>query len=192
MKHKNTFSTDCFSSREPLYTKGIETIMPTLIEMDKNELLSLYKMIENRIKPVGIKVVLNSTRRPHSTGFCDVIFMMADGSESIVDFTGRTAKVLYVYTLMNPNGVERSSICENRELAHLFSKMYHLPVDKLTGIEGQALNQAIAQSRAAISKAIGIEAGDNDFVFNEYMSRKGDTLVVPFAKNGGNIEFINF
>lgn len=195
MKHKglnNSLSTVSSSSKAPFSTKAIETIMPTLMGMSRNELQALYKTIENRMQPVGIQVVLNWSRSPRTTGYCDVILKMADGSEVIVDFAGRTAKVLYVYTLMNAKGVERSSICEKRELAYLFSKMYHLPADKLTGVEGQALNQAIAQSRVAISKAIGIETVDNDFVFNEYMSRKMDTLVVPFAKNGGDIEFINF
>jgi len=192
MEVKGLFSTDSSSSKSPLFARAIETIMPTLMGLNKNELQSLYRAIEDRMKPVGIKVVLNSSRRPRTTGYCDVIFKLADGSETIVDFAGRTAKVLYVYTLMNANGVERSSIGENRELAHLFSKMYHLPVDKLTGIEGQGLNQAIAQARAAISKAIGINTADKDFVFHEYMSRKLDTLVVPFAKNGGHIEFVNF
>ena len=64
--------------------------------------------------------------------------------------------------------------------------------DKLTGIEGKPLYQAISNSRAAISEAIGIEAIDKEFAFDENMSRNGDTLVIPFAKNGGNIEFINF
>lgn len=192
MENQKIFSKDCFSSRGPLYTKGIETIMPTLMEMDKNELLALYKMIENRIKPVGIKVVLNSSRRNRKCGYCDVILKMSDESETILDFVGRPAKVLYVYALMNKHGFKRSSICVNREIAHLFSKMYHLPVDKLTGIEGKPLYQAISNSRAAISEAIGIEAIDKEFAFDENMSRNGDTLVIPFAKNGGNIEFINF
>ena len=178
-------------------SKSLEVVRPVLEKLNDLELQELSKWIADeinsrRVRPVGIKVEGYSSKRPHDTCYCDVVLMMSDGSERPVKFVGCPDKVLYIYALMNRNGVNRYTISKDKDLRQLYSKMYGKPGEKLKGTQGHDLAQAVAQSRKAVNEAVGDEAMATDFVFDKEMSSKGNLLVIPFAKNNGKIEFVNF
>ena len=109
------------------------------------------------------------------------------GSEVEVKFTDRPSKLIYIYTLLHPQGFQRRSLTVNnyKPLRELFTKIYFMSDETLLkAVEGRFntyYNQAVAQSRVAIRKAIGhVE----DFEIAIPQRNLGRTVINHAAKGG--------
>ena len=112
---------------------------------------------------------------------------MADDSEVKVKFTDRPSKLIYIYTLLHPEGFQRRSLADNnyRPLRELFCKLYFMSDEVLLkAVEGnfdQYISQAVAQSRVSIRKAIGHV---KDFEIDLPQRNSGRTVINHAAKGG--------
>ena len=143
----------------------ITTIMKQLDAMSVEEMksrLAAYMLADENMtaRPVGVEVRLNET--VNRGGRYKVLILMEDGTEREVKFRDRHSRLVYIYTLLHPEGYQRRSLEKGnyKALRELYSKIYFTSADALLkSIEGlgfaQYFCQAVAQSRVAIRKAIG-------------------------------------
>ena len=56
----------------------------------------------------------------------DVVLVDEEGAETIVKFRDRCSRLMYIYTLLHPQGYQRRAAAANgyQELRQLFSKLY--------------------------------------------------------------------
>lgn len=151
--------------------------------------LAAYMIADETIcsRPVGVEVRLseNFSRK----GRYDVLLIMEDGSEVEVKFRDRHSRLIYIYTLLHPQGFQRRSLEANnyKALRELFSKIYFKTPEPLMKAIGnnfnQYLSQAIAQSRVAVKQAA---AHTEDFVI-AMPTRNGGKTVVNWAAKGGEV-----
>lgn len=119
-----------------------------------------------------------------------VLLVKENGEEVEVIFTDRYSRLIYVYTLLHPQGYQRRSLQANnyRQLCDLYRKLYFTSAEPLLkSIErygySQFFCQAVAQSRVAVRKAIGA----SDEVEIARPQRHNGKTIVTFAANGGNV-----
>ena len=141
--------------------------------------------------PIAVEVRLRDTF--DKGGRYEVLLVMDDDTEHEVHFRDRYSRLIYIYTLMHPQGYQRYSVAANnyRELCRLYSKLYFKDSDALlktidsTDIKkpGQFLSQYITQSRDAIRKASPLA---KQLIIDRPQSHNGKVLI-PFVANGGTV-----
>ena len=168
-------------------------IMKMLDAMSVEELknrLAAYMLADMQLakKPVAVEVRMSETQ--DRGGRYDVLLITADGEEMEVMFRDRPARLIYIYTLMHPEGFQRRSLTANnyQKLCDLYSKLYFASAEPmLKSIEklgfDQYINQAVTQSRVAIRNTIG---SATEFEIARPQRNGGRTLVT-FAAKGGNV-----
>ena len=116
-------------------------IMPTFIEemldtMSVEELknrLAVYMMADENLvsRPIGVEVRLADTL--DRSGRYEVMIIHEDGSEKEVKFRDRHSRLVYIYTLLHPQGYQRRSLKANnfQALRELFSRIYFESADPL-------------------------------------------------------------
>jgi hypothetical protein len=159
------------------------------VEELKNR-LAAYMLADMQLakKPVAVEVRMSETQ--DRGGRYDVLLITADGEEMEVMFRDRPARLIYIYTLMHPEGFQRRSLTANnyQKLCDLYSKLYFASAEPmLKSIEklgfDQYINQAVTQSRVAIRNTIG---SATEFEIARPQRNGGRTLVT-FAAKGGNV-----
>ena len=152
--------------------------------------ITLKEMYDMQLakKPVAVEVRMSETQ--DRGGRYDVLLITADGEEMEVMFRDRPARLIYIYTLMHPEGFQRRSLTANnyQKLCDLYSKLYFASAEPmLKSIEklgfDQYINQAVTQSRVAIRNTIG---SATEFEIARPQRNGGRTLVT-FAAKGGNV-----
>ena len=123
----------------------------------------------------------------------DVLLIDADGTEIPVKFRDRYSRLVYIYTLLHPQGYQRRMATANnyRALCKLYSLLYFRDSDALlktvdtTDIKkpGQFLNQYITQARKAIRLASPLA---DRFAIDRPQSHNGKVLI-PFVAEGGTV-----
>ena len=145
--------------------QDIATIMNMLDTMSVEEMknrLATYMMADEKLTahPAGVEVRLNETA--DRGGRYQVLILMEDGTEREVKFRDRYSRLVYIYTLLHPEGYQRRSLEKGsyKALRELFSKIYFTSADPLLrsierlGFE-QFFCQAVSQSRVAVRNVIG-------------------------------------
>ncbi len=167
----------------------ITNLIESMTVDEMKERLAQYMLTDETVcsRPIGIEVRLRETS--NRQGRYEVIMLMADGSEVEVKFTDRPSKLIYIYTLLHPEGFQRRSLTYNnyKPLRELFCKLYFMSDEPLLkAVEGkfdQYFNQAVTQSRVSIRKAIGrVE----DFEIDLPQRNAGRTII-KHAANGGTV-----
>ena len=172
-------------------------IMPTFIEemldtMSVEELknrLATYMMADENLvsRPIGVEVRLADTL--DRSGRYEVMIIHEDGSEKEVKFRDRHSRLVYIYTLLHPQGYQRRSLRTNnfQALRDLFSRLYFGSAEPLMKAIGNDFDhyfsQAVAQSRKAIRETIGA----SELFEIALPQRHGGKTLVTFAANGGNV-----
>ncbi len=123
----------------------------------------------------------------------DVILIDEEGSETPVKFRDRYSRLIYIYTLLHPQGYQRRKAADGnyRDLCHLYSLLYFKDSDALlktidrTDVTkpGHFMAQSIAQSRKAIRQASPFA---EQFAIDRPQNHNGKILI-PFAAAGGII-----
>ena len=129
------------------------------------------------------------TRIWFHAGRYDVLIVLEDGSEKEVKFHDRHSRLVYIYTLLHPQGYQRRSLRANnfQALRDLFSRLYFGSAEPLLRAIGdnfdQYFSQAVAQSRRAIRETIG---ASEQFEI-ALPQRHGGKTLVSCAANGGHV-----
>lgn len=169
--------------------ENIERMINAMSVEEMKTRLAAYMTADQQLAgPVAIEVRLKD--EADSRCRYKVLLVMEDGEEIEVKFTDRPSRLLYIYTLMHPQGFQRRNLTKNnyQPLRELYSKLYFTSTDAvLKSIESltfnQYFNQAVSQARSAIRKAI---SKSEDFVIACPQQNNGKTLVT-FAANGGQV-----
>lgn len=173
-------------------TNHIPSIQEMLDAMSVEELknrLAAYMMADDSLvsRPVGVEVRMADTL--DRGGRYDVLIVLADGSEKEVKFRDRHSRLVYIYTLLHPQGYQRRSLRANnyQALRELFSKIYFDSTEPLMRAIGSDFDhyfsQAVAQSRKAIRNAIG----HSELFEIALPQRHGGRTLVSCAANGGHV-----
>lgn len=139
-------------------------------------------------RPVAIEVRLNDGNNVHCR--YDVLLISEDGQETEVKFRDRYSRVIYIYTLMYPQGYQRRQVATDgyKALRKLYSQLYFRNSEALvktvesTGFD-HFVSHYIAQSRNAIRQTT---PHASDFAIDRPQSHDGRVLI-PFAAQGGCI-----
>ena len=158
------------------------------VEELKNRLAAYMMADENLVsRPIGVEVRLADTF--NRSGRYDVLIVLEDGSEKEVKFHDRHSRLVYIYTLLHPQGYQRRSLRANnfQALRDLFSRLYFGSAEPLMKAIGDNFdhyfNQAVAQSRRAIRETIG---ASEQFEI-ALPQRHGGKTLVSCAANGGHV-----
>ena len=158
------------------------------VEELKNRLAAYMMADENLVsRPIGVEVRLADTF--NRSGRYDVLIVLEDGSEKEVKFHDRHSRLVYIYTLLHPQGYQRRSLIANnfQALRDLFSRLYFGSAEPLLRAIGdnfdQYFSQAVAQSRRAIRETIG---ASEQFEI-ALPQRHGGKTLVSCAANGGHV-----
>lgn len=160
----------------------IKKLVDTMSVEEMKQRLYDYMLADTKLsRPVAIEVRLKDTYT--RGGRYDVLFIMENGEEVEVKFPDRHSRLIYIYTLLHRQGYQRRSLMKNnyQPLRELFSKIYFTepaPVLKSIGDNFEHyMNQAVAQSRVAVRKAI---SNSESFMIDR-PQRHGGKLLVSFA-----------
>ena len=149
------------------YMAADKTLMPTLVAVE--------------VRPSSI----NNVRCRY-----DVLLIAEDGQETEVKFRDRYSRLVYIYTLLHPQGYQRRLAAANnyKALRQLYTMFYFRDSDALlktiesTGFD-HFFSHYIAQSRNAIRQAT-VHA--SDFAIDRPQSHDGKVLI-PFVAQGGTV-----
>ena len=186
----STFAPQNLNTVKNMATNNITFIKKMLDAMSVEELknrLAIYMMDDEDLVSCPIGVQVRQADTPDRSGRYDVLIILEDGSEKEVKFHDRHSRLIYIYTLLHPEGYQRRSLRTNnfQALRELFSKIYFMPADPLMNAIGNDFDhyfsQAVAQSRRAIRETIG-DSGAFEIALPQ---RHAGKTLVTFAANGG-------
>ena len=123
----------------------------------------------------------------------DVLLIDEEGGETPVQFHDRYSRLLYIYSLLHPQGYQRRQAAANnyRDLCHLYNTLYFRDSDALlktiesTDVKkpGHFFNHYVAQSRNAVRQASPLA---ESFAIDRPQSHNGK-LLIPFVSHGGTV-----
>ena len=155
--------------------------------------LAAYMAADVRFMSPLVAVEVRLSNKANERCRYDVLLVDEDGNEIPVMFRDRYSRLVYIYTLLHPQGYQRRMASANnyRALCHLYSQLYFKDSDALlktiesTDITrpGQFLSQYITQSRKAVRQASPLA---EQFAIDRPQSHNGMVLI-PFVANGGTV-----
>ena len=152
--------------------------------------LSDYMMNDASLMPSLVAVEIRINEQDNNRCRYTVLLIDEEGGETEVTFRDRYSRLIYIYTLLHPQGYQRRVPSANgyRELCRLYSLLYFKDSEALlntiasTGFE-HFLSHYIAQSRNAIRRASPLA---KEFAIDRPQQHNGKVLI-PFAAEGGNV-----
>ena len=140
---------------------------------------------------IAVEVRQNSSFNPNCR--YEVLLIDEQGGETPVVFHDRYSRLLYIYSLLHPQGYQRRQAAANnyRDLCHLYNTLYFRDSDALlktiesTDVKkpGHFFNHYVAQSRNAVRQASPLA---ESFAIDRPQSHNGK-LLIPFVSHGGTV-----
>ena len=155
----------------------------------------LTKYMENdpKLKPPLIAVEVRMRTDDNTRCLYDVLLIDKERRETPVVFHDRYSRLLYIYSLLHPQGYQRRQVSANnyRALCHLYNVLYFRDSDALlktiesTDVKkpGHFFNHYVAQSRKAVRQASPLA---ESFAIDRPQSHNGK-LLIPFVSHGGTV-----
>ena len=159
------------------------------VEELKNRLAAYMMADENLVsRPIDVEVRLADTF--NRSGRYDVLIVLEDGSEKEVKFHDRHSRLVYIYTLLHPQGYQRRAAAANdyQELRQLFSQLYFADSEALvrtiesTGYD-HFVSHYVAQARKAVRQSSPLASS---FAI-DYPQAHNGKLLIPFVAQGGTV-----
>ncbi len=152
--------------------------------------LAEYMAADQQLAPRPIAVEVRPSNINNVRCRYDVLLIAEDGQETEVKFRDRCSRLVYIYTLLHPQGYQRRLAAANnyKVLRQLYTMLYFKESDALmktiesTGFD-HFFSHYIAQSRNAIRQATPHAA---DFAIDRPQSHDGKVLI-PFVAQGGTV-----
>lgn len=168
----------------------IQTKIESMSLEEIKQRLAEYMAADKELMPglVAVEVRLNQTGNAKCR--YSVLLIDEEGGEIEVKFRDRYSRLVYIYTLLHPQGYQRRvpAAKDYRELCHLYSMLYFRDSDALLNTIASTdfdhfLSHYIAQSRNAIRQASPLA---EPFAIDRPQSHNGKVLI-PFVADGGNV-----
>ena len=168
----------------------IQTIIDSMSLEEIKQRLAEYMAADPQLTPRPVAVEVRPSNINNVRCRYDVLLIAENGQETEVQFHDRCSRLVYIYTLLHPQGYQRRQAAANnyRELRQLYTMLYFKEGDALlktidsTGFD-QFFSQYITQSRNAIRQAT---PHASDFVIDRPQSHNGKVLI-PFVAQGGTV-----
>ena len=168
----------------------IERMIEAMTTDEMKQRLAKYMAADPQLVPRPIAIEVRPTDINNVRCRYDVLLIAENGQETAVKFRDRYSRLVYVYTLLHPQGYQRRLAATNnyKALRQLYTMLYFKDSNALLKtIESTDFNhffsQYIAQSRNAIRMATPHAA---DFAIDRPQSNDGKVLI-PFVAQGGTV-----
>ncbi|MBR4389831.1 MAG: hypothetical protein IKT00_11705 [Prevotella sp.] len=155
--------------------------------------LAEYMAADQHLKPPLVAVEVRLADKNNTGSRYDVLLIDEEGNETPVKFRDRCSRLIYIYTLLHPQGYQRRKVAADNyhDLCRLYSLLYFRDsAPLLNSIEnteaakpGHFLSHNIAQSRKAIRLASPLA---ERLAIDRPQSHNGKILI-PFVAEGGNV-----
>lgn len=139
-------------------------------------------------RPIAVEVRLSNIKNVRCR--YDVLLIAENGQETEVKFRDRYSRLLYIYTLLHPQGYQRRLAAVNnyKALRQLYTLLYFKDSNALIKTIDSTnfdhfFSHYIAQSRNAIHQAT---PHSSDFAIDRPQSHDGKVLI-PFVAQGGTV-----
>ena len=171
-------------------TEKIKEMIESMTIDEMKQRLAEYMAADQQLAPRPVAVEVRPSNINNVKCRYDVLLIAENGQETEVKFRDRYSRLVYIYTLLHPQGYQRRLAAANnyKALRQLYTLLYFKEGDALVKtIEStdfdHFFSHYIAQSRNAIRQAT---PHASDFVIDRPQSNNGKVLI-PFVANGGNV-----
>ena len=168
----------------------IQTIIDSMSLEEIKLRLAEYMAADQQLAPRPIAVEVRLSNINNVRCRYDVLLIGENGQETEVKFRDRYSRLVYIYTLLHPQGYQRRLAAANnyKALRQLYTMLYFKEGDALVKtIEStdfdHFFSHYIAQSRNAIRQAT---PHASDFAIDRPQSHDGKVLI-PFVALGGTV-----
>jgi len=169
-------------------TEKIKEMIESMTIDEMKQRLAEYMAADQHMapSPVAVEVRLSSLNNTRSR--YDVLLIEEDGQETEVKFRDRYSRLLYIFTLLHPQGYQRRLAAANdyKSLRRLYSSLYFKDSEALlktirsNGFD-HFFSHYVAQSRKAVRQSAPHAAA---FAIDHPQSHGGKVLI-PFVTEGG-------
>ena len=168
----------------------IKTVIDSMSLEEIKQRLAEYMAADKTLMPTLVAVEVRPSSINNVRCRYDVLLIAEDGQETEVKFRDRYSRLVYIFTLLHPQGYQRRLAAANnyKALRQLYTMFYFMDSDALlktiesTGFD-HFFSHYIAQSRNAIRQAT-VHA--SDFAIDRPQSHDGKVLI-PFVAQGGTV-----
>jgi len=165
-------------------------LINSMTDAEIRQRLAEYMENDVRLMPRLVAVQVRLSNSASNRQRYEVVLIDEDGVETPVKFRDRCSRLVYIYTLMHPQGFQRRAAAANdyRELRQLFSQLYFADSEPLvrtiqsTGYD-HFVSQYVAQSRVALRQSSPLAS---PFAIDYPQSHNGK-LLIPFVADGGTV-----
>lgn len=171
-------------------TEKIKKMIESMTTDEMKQRLAAYMAADQQLAPRPTAVEVRPSNINNVRCRYDVLLIAENGQETEVKFRDRCSRLLYIYTLLHPQGYQRRLAAANnyKALRNLYTMLYFRDSDALlktiysTDFD-HFFSHYVAQSRNAIRQATPHAA---DFAIDRPQSHDGKVLI-PFVAQGGTV-----
>jgi hypothetical protein len=171
-------------------TEKIKKMVESMTTDEIKQRLAAYMAADEQLAPRPTAVEVRPSNINNVRCRYDVLLIAENGQETEVKFRDRCSRLLYIYTLLHPQGYQRRLAAANnyKALRNLYTTLYFRDSDALLKtIDSTDFNHFfshyVAQSRNAIRQAT---PHASDFAIDRPQSHDGKVLI-PFVAQGGTV-----
>ena len=171
-------------------TEIIEKMIEAMTTDEMKQRLAEYMTADQQLAPRPVAVEVRLSNINNARCRYNVLLIAENGQETEVKFLDRYSRLIYIYTLLHPQGYQRRQATANNyeSLRQLYAMLYFKEGDALLKtIEStdsdHFFSHYIARSRNAIRQAA---PHASDFAIDRPRSHSGKVLI-PFVAQGGTV-----
>ena len=171
-------------------TENIKKMIESMTTDEMKQRLAEYMAADQQLAPRPIAVEVRPSNINNVRCRYDVLLIAENGQETEVKFRDRYSRLVYIYTLLHPQGYQRRLAAANnyKALRNLYTMLYfrdsHALVKTIESTDfDHFCSHYIAQSRNAIRQAT---PHASDFAIDRPQSHDGKVLI-PFVAQGGTV-----
>jgi len=168
----------------------IKTVIDSMSLEEIKQRLAEYMVADQQLAPRPIAVEVRPSSINNVRCRYDVLLITENGQETEVKFRDRYSRLVYIFTLLHPQGYQRRLAAANnyKALRQLYTMLYFKESNALIKTINSTdfdhfFSHYIAQSRNAIRQAT-VHA--SDFAIDRPQSHDGKVLI-PFVAQGGTV-----
>ncbi len=168
----------------------IKTVIDSMSLEEIKQRLAEYMAADKTLMPTLVAVEVRPSSINNVRCRYDVLLITENGQETEVKFRDRYSRLVYIYTLLHPQGYQRRLAAANnyKALRQLYTMLYFKESNALIKTINSTdfdhfFSHYIAQSRNAIRQAT-VHA--SDFAIDRPQSHDGKVLI-PFVAQGGTV-----
>ena len=171
-------------------TEKIKKMIEAMTTDEMKQRLAAYMAADEQLAPRPTAVEVRPSNINNVCCRYDVLLIAENGQETEVKFRDRYSRLVYIFTLLRPQGYQRRLAAANnyKALCQLYTMLYFKSSDALMKTIKSTdfdhfFSHYIAQSRNAIRQAM---PHASDFAIDRPQSHDGKVLI-PFVAQGGTV-----